>query len=85
MEGAPENRDVLVAELIELRRRMTKSDPFGFNDKVIEKSEELNEKYPDALYYELYHVLIGSTPPEYVNKFEFPGDDSVEKFFRSLE
>lgn len=51
-------------------------------DKISEFGEKLLEKYPDARSYLLFHLLIGSTPPYDLSLFDFPGDDSVEKFIK---
>lgn len=64
-------------------------------DKVFEKIEKwddsevyvflkkLEKKYPDHTNYRLYHLLDSSTLFKNCPKFDFPGDDSVEKFLRS--
>jgi len=54
--------------------------------KIIRFGQELRAKYPDCEDYALFHVLIGSTPPEgFVAKmFDFPGDDSIANLIESL-
>lgn len=47
------------------------------------KAKELESRYPDFLDYRLYHLLIGSTPSKKCSKFDFPGEDSIEKFIQS--
>ena len=63
-------------------------DILSFHDKVISKARELESIYPDYSDYELYHLLIGSTIDDR-SKFDFPGEDSVQKFidaeFEKLE
>lgn len=43
----------------------------------------LDKKYPDARKYCLFHVISGSTMVE-TSKFDFEGEDSIEKFLKSL-
>lgn len=43
----------------------------------------LDKKYPNARDYELWHVLVGSGISPRKN-FDFPGEDSVEKFLNDL-
>lgn len=48
-------------------------------------ARELQKKYPDFRNYRLYHLLILSSVGEGdCDKFDFPGDDSVEKFIDEL-
>jgi hypothetical protein len=54
-------------------------------NKVRKFAHHLQATYPDYARYELYHVLVGSTPrPEDKNGKDFPGDDSVEEFIKNL-
>jgi len=58
------------------------------NSDVYALLTKLKEKYPDHTNYRLYHLLDSSSlgPDSIVkkcSKFDFPGDDSVEKFLRS--
>jgi hypothetical protein len=64
-------------------------------DKVFDKIEnwddsevyifltKLQEKYPDHADYRLYHLLDSSSLFKSCSKFDFPGDDSIEKFLRA--
>lgn len=55
-------------------------------DRVVQKAKELREKYPNYTQYQIYHLLIGSTPPEGTDIYEdFPGDDSVVEFLKKLK
>ena len=87
MEEAPKQNEALLEELgnlrIEAYRKDKEEDNFSFHDKVLEKSKELKQRYSNYSDYELYHLLIGSQIKSY-KEFDFPGDDSVEKFLRSL-
>jgi hypothetical protein len=57
----------------------------GISDKQGNKiSQGIKDKYPDYRNYELYHLLVGSTPSIPCEKFDFPGDDSIERFIRSF-
>jgi len=55
----------------------------NFTHKLDEKKASLREKYPDRDRYYLYHCLIFSTfDPADCIAFDFPGEDSVELFFK---
>ncbi len=90
MKGIEEqnNREALKAELKFLlkeaydRNKGSKLD--SFHEKIIEKSNELKQKYPDYIRYQLYHLFIFSTPNDTATEFDFPGEDSIETFIRSL-
>lgn len=49
---------------------------------------QIREIYPDYLKYRAYHQLVGSSPSKDINEDiidgDFEGDDSVEKFFKSM-
>lgn len=87
MEGIP-NKEQLIAELKQLLRAAHRKDRLGTHDKIVEKDQALKNKYctaeDNSQDYEMWHVLVGSTLREPAKKFDFPGDDSVEKFIRSL-
>lgn len=86
MEGTPE----LVREsdklnmLIEMRSEAYAKDRKGTHEKIFVRGEELKRKYGNDCYnYTAFHVLIGSSTRDLPN-FDFPGEDSVEEFLRSL-
>ena len=61
----------------EIFRIMTECSEFG---------NKLREKYPeDYSNYSLYHILVGGTPPLGCTNFDFPGDDSIYKYFKKFE
>ncbi len=82
MEGEPKNENLILEELTVLRDKLWESDA-GY-DECVSFAKKLLEKYPDARKYKLLHLLIGSTPSDDVTKFDFPGEDSIETFIRSL-
>lgn len=93
MEGYKNNKkivqelkEVLIARYKEDSQKETGVfDKYITNEAVLRKTQELKKKYPDFDDYELYHVLIGSGKGnEVFSKFDFPGEDSVESFIRSL-
>ena len=56
---------------------------FEFHEKMVAFAEQLREHYPDSYSkYRLYHTLIQSTPKAEnpPTMFDFPGNDSIEKF-----
>ncbi|TSC70367.1 MAG: hypothetical protein CEO12_391 [Parcubacteria group bacterium Gr01-1014_46] len=83
-QEVPENKDVLRVELKELRARAHNKDMMGFYERMLEFVGRVESKYPDCRSYELFHLLIGSTPLN-PTKFDFPGEDSIEKFLREQE
>jgi hypothetical protein len=57
-----------------------------FLDFIEKKGNELRQKYSNANKYRTFHLLIGSTPaPGECTEFDFPGDDSLEKFLEAQE
>ncbi|MBI3634371.1 MAG: hypothetical protein HY228_02005 [Candidatus Yonathbacteria bacterium] len=57
------------------------------NIKINKRGHYLEDTYPDASKYRLYHLLIGSTIPADAKEtliFDFEGEDSIEKFIESL-
>lgn len=56
-----------------------------FHQRQIKFVDNLKKEYPDYEEYRLYHLLIGSTPWQECSKFDFPGEDSIEKLINSLE
>jgi hypothetical protein len=87
MEKAPDPQDALRHELQELRHNLILRDP-DIHDQMMDRAAYLQSKYPDTFYdYEMYHFLISSNigvELPLFDQFDFPGEDSVEKFIRSL-
>ncbi|KND52131.1 MAG: hypothetical protein AB198_02395 [Parcubacteria bacterium C7867-003] len=84
-EGAPKSNEVIMAEIAERKSAFYRD--LDRYEVLVEFANKLKEKYPDHLDYELFHFLVGSTirpetPPKY---FDFPGEDSIEKFLRGQE
>ncbi len=82
-EGIPNNEDVK-AELAE-KKSLVYKDMEKY-ELLVEFANQLKVKYPDYLDYDLFHFLVGSTPvPDKMpTKFDFPGEDSIEFFLRSI-
>jgi hypothetical protein len=57
----------------------------SFRRRIIEKVHDLQSKYPDSGQYLMAYVIAQGTPPNSCSKFDFPGDDSIEKFIEELE
>ena len=55
-------------------------------DRIKQKADHLKAKYPDYADYRMYHVLVHSTPnsDKMLTKFDFPEEDSIADFIRSL-
>ncbi|MCX6703143.1 MAG: hypothetical protein NTV02_00425 [Candidatus Zambryskibacteria bacterium] len=83
MEGEPKSNEVIMGELEAIMMDLVVSDPGGFQKMRNKKAEELSKKYPGFNTIALYHLLIDSNPVEgSITEFDFPGDDSIEKFLR---
>ncbi|HEY4523270.1 MAG TPA: hypothetical protein VJK04_00135 [Candidatus Paceibacterota bacterium] len=54
------------------------------HQRVFDFAIKIQKQHPDYIKYRAYHQLISSTPPDDVIEGDFEGDDSVEKFFKSL-
>ena len=83
MEVIP-NKEILVAELKSLLLNAYHRKGLDTNEKVIKKSTELKAKYKNYHDYEMYHLLVSSGLLYPTENFDFPGEDSVENFIRSL-
>ena len=85
MEGMTDKKE-LVKELKELMKKAYIREGFGFQDKIVKKVNALRKKYssPENNYqdYEMYHVLTNSSLTRPSKEFDFPGEDSIEKFIR---
>ncbi len=84
MEKINNQEEKIIEELRFLRAQAYDRGTMDFHERVIVKADILQEKYPNFLDYKLHHLLIGSTFSGDLKEFDFPGDDSVELFFRSL-
>jgi hypothetical protein len=80
------DKKALVAELKQLFKEAytNTKDKSGFYNKIVQKAQDLKTKYPEEKYedYEMWHVLIGSTPTGSFSKFDFP-EREIEEFIRS--
>ncbi|MCL5017268.1 MAG: hypothetical protein M1155_01215 [Patescibacteria group bacterium] len=63
----------------------TDDDTFKNYNELIDFAKKLKIKYKDAGQHYLYHLIIGSSlnKEDLPKKFDFEGEDSVEKFLRS--
>lgn len=52
--------------------------------KIHEFGRELDKKYKNARDYRLYHLLIGGSVCKEYPYYDFEGEDSIEKFIKSL-
>ncbi|HXV26688.1 MAG TPA: hypothetical protein VD862_01535 [Candidatus Paceibacterota bacterium] len=87
MEQPGENQERVTAEIERLYLLASKKLGAGIWDRTVEFATRLREKYPDYIHYRAYHKLIGSTVrPDFepIIEGDFPGEDSVVAFLRSL-
>lgn len=76
-------REQLIRELKDMvLEASADADVIGKYNKIVDFADHLLQKYPDARSHQLFHVLIGSTTPNPLAQFDFPGDDSIEKFIK---
>lgn len=78
------NKEEKIKELKEKWDAAHEKDALDAYNKCTNFAQELLKKYPDARDYRLFHILIGSSVDREMEKFDFPGDDSVEQFINSL-
>ena len=80
-----ENSHELVARNLESRMLAAAKDEniHEKGDQIIAFSKKIKEKYSNFGDYLMYHVLVGSTLRT-KPLFDFPGEDSVEKFLDDL-
>ncbi len=86
MEEAPKSREVVLEELRLLVKNFYKSEKIDDYEKMVEFGRGLRQKYSDVENYELFHLLIGSSPKTGDNaptEFDLKGEDSIEKFIRN--
>jgi len=90
-ELAPFNEEKIaeLSEKLESARAVAKNsgrDKYvNFIKKWSEFGDNLRRNYPDCQGYRLFHVLSGSSVDEnQCDKFDFPDEDSVEKFINEL-
>ncbi|MCG2698388.1 hypothetical protein L6307_04880 [Candidatus Parcubacteria bacterium] len=50
------------------------------NEEIVKFIDEIKRKYPNHYDCKLYHILAFSGIQHECSMFDFPGDDSVEKF-----
>ena len=87
-EPSPElqnqRRESLVSELRSLLgSAFETAGPVETQNRILAEVQKLESKYPDLRTYALYHLLIGSTPPDGIQNFDLPGGE-IEKFIRAL-
>lgn len=80
-----ESEDQKVERLKDVWAGKLRDDGENFWGQIIDKVDEIRKNHPDYQKYRLYHLLVGSTPEKDVDKFDFPGRDSVEEFLDPKE
>jgi len=65
-----------------LIKKSSRKNDFEHYNKLANFALNLEKRYKNARQYYLFHVLIGSSITK-TSKFDFEGDDSIEKFLRS--
>jgi hypothetical protein len=66
--------------LREKLRALYRRDQYEIHEHVLEFHDRLKRKYPAAREYLLFHLISGSTFPDFNGNFDFPFPDSVEAF-----
>jgi hypothetical protein len=85
MENFDENKDAKQRLIVKELKEKILSAISGEHiqekySQTVDFAYYLLDKYPEARTYQLFHVLTGSTTPIILQNFDFPGEDSVEKF-----
>jgi len=86
MEEAPKSREEIIEELKVLVRNFYKPEKTDDYHKMVEFSQGLRQRHSDVENYELFHLLIGSSPKTGDNaptEFDLKGEDSMENFIRN--
>ena len=70
----------------EVLSKFLKLDPSfaTYRDRIAVFVDKLKKRYPDYEQYELFHHFASKTFEKNYPKFDFPGEDSVFKFFEKL-
>ncbi len=69
--------DVLI-----LFHQLNRNEDYRIEQKIF--LDSIKKKHPDYENYELYYRTAGLKVPEKCSKFDFPGEDSVLKFYEKL-
>ena len=80
------HRETLVRELKKKLEMAYEMDVTKAHKRVLEFADVIRKKYSDYSECRLWHLLILSTISDNtkITRFDFPGDDSIEKFIKSL-
>ena len=57
-----------------------RKDQFRIHERIIEFHDVLKVRYANAREFLLFHLISGSTFPGFNGHFDFPPEDSVERF-----
>lgn len=82
-KGQPMRKEQIIEE-VRSRRAAAYSGPNKLEkfDRLAEFGQYLQSKYPNPTQYALFHILTGSTLMREAPFFDFPGEDSIEKFIK---
>lgn len=74
MTNAPES--IVAAKL----RALYEYEDESFHQQVVRFCHFLESTHGNLHSYYLYHLLIGSTPPDDLSHYDLPGADSIDRF-----
>lgn len=82
-----ENKAELALQLKKIVSSLYEQDDLNNNfenhKKITEFITKLQKTYPNYQDYLLYHLISFSTPSKISTQFDFPGEDSIEKYLKS--
>jgi hypothetical protein len=68
-----------------LRKELYEDDQFRTHDAILVFHDHLKAKYGQAVFAcRLYHLIAGSTVTGTIDRFDFRGADSIERFIEQL-
>lgn len=84
IENTPDNNQQTALDRVKAKMAIIaeRENILDQHEQLVAFAKYLQNKYPNARDYLLFHTLIGSTPrPGHGNALvDFPGEDSIEKF-----
>lgn len=79
------DKEVLALRLKEVIMTLLNKDWKKTNEKIHDFALDLRNRYKNTNQYYLYNVLIGSSYDKTISEFDFPENDSIQKFLELQE
>jgi len=78
-------KEELALRLKKIILTLINKDFRGTNEKIHDFALNLKNKYKNVNQYYLYNVFIGSSYDKIISEFDFPENDSIQKFLELQE